>query len=235
MIDTIETFTERLKKDWLPSFCGAPHRDYPLDGFKASSIKKLDQLDAHWFMWAVDNELVSESEGFFVAPRSAAKEQIFWEGATNVTPRPITLWLEPIITIGALARLNAQFGWPIENLGAQSKTWAFDLVCYETASDREVIGCEVKKSLREIEKLLAFMNAHGGKPPLDSEPANSAERNAYRKVQGIRRSWPKLFWALWPGGKGKIFSVHREKDSEKFRLVTAAEELLRHENALKSY
>jgi hypothetical protein len=50
----------------LPSFCGAPHRNYPPDGFKTSSIRKLDEFDAHWFMRAVDSNLVVESEGFFV-------------------------------------------------------------------------------------------------------------------------------------------------------------------------
>lgn len=182
-------------------------------------------------MRAVDGGLVSESEGFFFAPRGAAKEQIFWQGERKSTPRPITLWVEPIITIGALARLNAEYGWPVENLGAQSKTWAFDLVCYQKASDRKLVACEVKKESKEIEKLLAFMNAQCGRPPLDPEPKNSAERNAYRKVQGIRRAWPKLFWALGPGGKGLVFRIHRENDSEHFRLDSTSEESLRYENA----
>lgn len=231
MTDTIKRFTERLEKDWLPSFCGALHRDYPSDGFKVSSIGKLDEFDALWFMRAIDNQLVSESEGFFVAPRSAAKEQIFWQGTRNVTPRPITLWVEPIITIGALTRLHSEYGWPIENLGAQSKTWAFDLVCYESASDREIIACEVKKNQKEVEKMLDFMNVHCGKFPLDSEPENSIERNAYRKVQAIRESWAKLFWALGPGGNGQLFCVDREKYSQKFRLIPTSEELLEYKNA----
>jgi len=75
--NTIIVFTERLEKDWLLSFCGAPHRNYTPDGFKTSSISKLDEFDAHWFMRAIDSGLVTESDGFFIAPRSAAKEQIF--------------------------------------------------------------------------------------------------------------------------------------------------------------
>lgn len=231
MLDSIAIFTALLHRDWLPSFCDAPHRSFPLDGFKASSITKLDEFDALWFMRAIDAGVVSESGGFFVASRSAAKEQIFWEGAKNVIPRPITLWVEPIITIGALARLNSEFGWPIVNLGAQSITWAFDLVCYESGSNREIIVCEVKKTVKEIEHLLAYMNSYCGKASLELEPEHSAKRNAYRKVQGIRRTWPTFFWALGPCGNGKAFSVQREKGTEMFRLVPVPEEFLRYENA----
>ena len=231
MTNTITIFTERLEKDWLLSFCGAPHRNYTPDGFKTSSIQKLNEFDAHWFMRAIDSDLVAESDGFFVAPRSAAKEQIFWQGAKNVTPRPVTLWVEPVITIGALARLAEEYGWPVDNLGSQSKTWEFDLVCYEARSDNEVIACEVKKDRKEIEKLLHFMNVYCVQNPLDSEPVNAAERNAYRKVQGIRKSWPKIFWALGPGGNGQVFLVLRENGSEIFHLDPVSEEFLKYENA----
>lgn len=231
MTNTITIFTGRLEKDWLLSFCGATHRNYSPEGFKTSSIRKLDEFDAHWFMQAIDSDLVAESEGFFVAPRSAAKEQIFWDGAKNATPRPITLWVEPVITIGALARLTEEFGWPVDNLGTQSKTWEFDLVCYETNSDNEVIACEVKKDEKEIVKLLHFINVYCVQNPLDSEPENAAERNAYRKVQGIRKTWPKFFWALGPGGNGQAFLIIRDNGSEIFRLDRVSEEFLKYENA----
>jgi len=231
MSNPIHKFTDRLQNDWLPSFCSAPHRNYPSDGFKHSSIEKLDEFDAKWFMRAIDDDLVSQSDGFFMAPRSTAKEQIFWQGAKNVTPRPITLWVEPVITIGALSRLNHEFGWPIENLGAQSKTWAFDLVCYDTTSDREIVACEVKKDMKEIEKLIKFMNQHCSNPSLESEPINATEKNAYRKVQGIRRSWPTLFWALGPASGGQVFRVSRENDSEQFFLIPTSKEELRYKNA----
>lgn len=182
-------------------------------------------------MLAVDSGLVSESNGFFVAPRSAAKEQMFWEGIKTVRPRPITLWIEPIITIGALARLNKEYGWPVENLGTQSKTWAFDLICYEAVSDKELVACEVKKDMKELEKLLNFMSAHCSSGPDDVEPENAVERNAYRKVQGIRRSWPHLFWALGPGGKGQVYRIHREGHSQQFSLFPTNEESLRYEKA----
>lgn len=231
MSQIIEKFTQRLYDDWLPSFCGAPHRNYSSAGFKESSIKKLREYDAHWFMRAVDSQLVRESDGFFMAPRSMAKEQIFWQGAKNKNPRPVTLWVEPVITIGALARLNEQYGWPASNLGAQSKTWAFDLVCYETSSAGELICCEVKKQPAEISELLKYMHAHSTEPVQEHEPTDAKERNAYRKVQGIRSSWPSYFWALGPSGKGQAFQVQREHESQNFSLIACSEELLRYAGA----
>lgn len=224
MPKTMETFADRLHREWLPSYCNAPHRQYSVEGFKDSTIENLSSFDAMWFMRAIDDDLVTETEGDFLAPRSSAKEMIFWEGAKKEVPRPITLWIEPIITIGALARLSTQFGWPSSQLGAQSKTWEFDLVCYCSDSGAEHIVCEVKKTSKEIEKLLHFMHHYSGKETQEIEPKNQAERNAYRKVQGIRKRWPKLFWALGPNDDSHIFKIIRNEGSDIFDLLLVTED-----------
>lgn len=228
MSGAISEFTDLIYSRLLPSFCGAPHRNLSMTGFIEASIKKLSEYDAGWFLTAIKTGIVSESDGFFLAPRSSAKEQIFWEGSRNQDPRPITLWIEPIITIGALARLRMEFGWPVEYLGAQSKTWAFDLVCYRDSSAEEKIVCEVKKNDGEIDNLLIYMNHYCGKPPQSEEPENPKERNAYRKVQGIRRSWPEVFWALGPQGRGQVFSIQRDGPSPCFSLNSESEQTLKY-------
>lgn len=217
MDKTLSEFEERLFSDWLPNFCNAPHRNYPSDGFKKESMEKLTSHDAHWFMKALEMELFTEFDGFFVAPKSSAKEQIFWQGQKNIKPRPITLWIEPIITIGALGRLHTFYSWPTDNLGAQSEDWAFDLVCYKDNSDEQLIACEVKKTKREVDKLLELMMWHSCRD--ETEPKNSTEKNAYRKVQGIRKAWPSLFWALGPDDYGKVFKVVRDTTTSNFELV----------------
>lgn len=226
MPHTISIFTDRLYKEWLPSYCNAVHRCYSIEGFKPSTIENLSEYDANWFMQALDNDLVFESEGDFLAPRSYAKEIIFWEGSKKENPRSITLWIEPIITIGALARLNKEFGWPASNLGAQSKTWEFDLACYRGASEKEYIVCEVKKTPQEIEKLLHFMQHYSLKEVQSNEPENATERNAYRKVQGIRKTWPILFWALGPNNDSHVFEIVRSEGSEIFSLLPSPKEAL---------
>ena len=90
-------------------------------------------------MRALDAQLVNPEGPYFLAARSRAREQIFWEGLKSKPRRSITLWLEPIITIGMRARLHFEKGWPAESLGAQSKDWAFDFVCYG-ANERAVVG-----------------------------------------------------------------------------------------------
>ena len=231
MSHTISTFSDRLNREWLPSYCNASHRCYSIKGFKASTIKNLSEYDAKWFMRALDDGLVTESDGYFLAPRSAAKEMIFWEGSKQESPRPIILWIEPIITIGALARLSKEIGWPATNLGAQSKTWEFDLACYRGASEDEYIVCEVKKAPREIEKLLNFMEFYSAKEAQTIEPENATERNAYRKIQGIRKTWPVLFWALGPNNDTHVFKIVRDGSSEIFSLLPVSEEALKYEEA----
>jgi len=222
--NSLSQFEARLFESWLPSFCEAPHRSYPSDGFRRESISKLSEHDAYWFIKAIDLNLVTEADGFFVAPLSKAKEQIFWQGLKSIEPRPITLWIEPIITIGALAKLYEIHDWPSEKLGTQSKTWAFDLVGYGKDSDDEILACEVKKSIKETDVLIELMKGYAADASI-GEPHGGKERNAYKKVTGIRRTWPSIFWALGPTDYSRVYEVDR-KNSDEFSLVETNESKL---------
>lgn len=220
----LTTFREKLASDWLPSFCHAPHRSYALEGFKPESIDKLSEHDANWFLKALELNLVSQEHGCFIAPLSQAKEQIFWEGSKNKNPRPITLWLEPVITIAALAILHKNYGWPPDKLGTQSKTWAFDLVGYGSNSEEEILVCEVKKSKAEVDTLLTLMKEYS-QLNLEVIPDSGKERNAYKKVIGIRATWPKFFWALGPAGYEYIYQIKRSGDYH-FDLIECSTDAL---------
>lgn len=213
-------FVERIRGEWLDSFCDARANDFRPEGFVEKSLDRLDGRDAYWFMRALDLGLVLESGGFFTSPRSAAKEQIFWSDRTETDCRNTYLWAEPVITIGACARLVEEYNWPIDLVGTQSKyPWPFDLVCYEQASEEERIVCEVKKATREIDKMVEQMKSYGRLKPLAVEPTCSIERNSYRKAKGIRVSWPKVFWALGPAGHGEVFEIIRQNGTELFHLA----------------
>ena len=205
-------FAKRLKSEWLPAFCEARPDDIISQGFDVETIDSLSEKDAFWFLRAFDLGLIEESKGTFLLPQSKVKEQIFWEGPRGASPRKITLWLEPVITIGASARLVDEFGWPQGQIGAQSEyPWPFDLVAYSSDQSQEIIACEVKKSEREVDKLVQNLKKFGEIPPLFEEPVSQVERNSYRKVVGIRKSWPKFFWALGPCGYGGVFAIERTK------------------------
>lgn len=227
MPEPLKEFSERLETTWLPSFCYAPHRNHSTDGFKRDSLHNLSEYDARWFLEAVDQGLVTESGGFFRAPQTKAKEQIFWTGTKGVVPRPLTLWVEPIITMGAVARLHVEFGWPADQLGTQSEyPWPFDLVGYHEDLRRERLLCEVKKNGREIGHLVRMMRQYADTLP-PTEPVEGPKRNAYRKSRAIGRSDATVFWALGPGGVGNVFRIERHFDPPRHEIAPRETDALR--------
>jgi len=214
-----EKFAQRLFLEWLPTFCDSRAEDFNIKGFKDKSLERLSDFDAYWFMKAVDTGMIAEKDGFFTSPKSSAKEQILFGGLKGQEIRDIFLWAEPVITLGAVARLVEEFHWPIELIGAQSKyPWPFDLVCYAANSDDYLVACEVKKSKSEIVKLMADMNVFASSDPCQNEPQNAVKKNAFRKVVGIRESWPTLFWALGPDNFGKVYKIEKEVGSDLFKM-----------------
>ncbi|MFT5638434.1 MAG: hypothetical protein ACI861_001256 [Paracoccaceae bacterium] len=215
-----EKFVDRMYSEWLPAFCDSRAGDFKVEGFHEKSLKRLTGYDACWFMEAVDKGFVVENGGFFTAPKSSAKEQVFWGGRKGMEIRDIYLWAEPVITIGAVARLVEEFNWPIDLVGTQSKyPWPFDLVCYASNADDYIIACEVKKSKQEIVKLIDQMVSFSTVEPLQTEPENATARNAYRKIVGIRESWPEIFWALGPDGFEMVFRIQRVNGTDVFTLL----------------
>ena len=215
----LEEFRARLTSDWIPSFCTArAERRYFADGFKWETVEQVAEFDARWFLTAVDAGLVTEEDGFFTAPMSRAREQLFWSGPAHEERRSFTLWLEPIITIGALARLHVQHGWPRELLGCQSRDYGLDLVCYD-ASGRFVVAGEVKKTQKEVRFLLESMRNYAADPELP-EPARGPLRNAFKKVASIRGNWPAAFWAVGPAGLSEVYRVARAAEAASFALET---------------
>ena len=106
-------------------------RNYDIAGFRPDA-KRVSDFDAEGFLRALDHNVVTmDSGGRFRMPRSAVDEVIFYEHPPKTVPRPITLWIEPIITIGAVARLYLDYGWPRECLGMQSVKWEFDVTAFE--------------------------------------------------------------------------------------------------------
>ncbi len=221
-------FTTRLLDDWLPAFCNARSSEFAPEGFVRASLAKLAAFDARWFLRAIDAGLVvAHADGSFTAPQSKAKEWIFWSGLKSISPRPFTLALEPVITIGALARLHDVHGWPRRCLGMQAAyPWPFDLIGYADGSDQELLVCEVKKDDRQLSALVSLMKDYARIEPLPAEPTDSVKRNAYRKIAGVRRTWPPVLWAVGPSGSQHVFGIRRNGASALFDLVPVRPESL---------
>lgn len=105
-----------------------------------------------------------------------------------------------------LSRLHFDWGWPKDCLGIQSRKWEFDATAYLPQNlTNEYLACEVKKTERELKDLIALMHQFGRSDVSDIRKVN--ERNAFKKVQGLRARRPHLFWAVGPGGKNVLFRV----------------------------
>jgi len=210
-------FRLRVIERLLPEFCR--HYNCATTGFREETLERIGEVDAHWFLQALESGAVQRRDGaFFEAIKSKAKEMIFWHGAKLVSPRPITLWAEPVITIAAAGRLHGGFGWPKDRIGLQSKrNWAFDLVGYR-ADDSTPLVCEVKKSRAEIDALDAAIHTFLSRPPGTVEPKHSGLRNAYRKVKALRLMRPRVLWLQGPENYHKVYKVNWESSGSSAAL-----------------
>ena len=159
-----EEFQQTLYNRFIPEFCSELKRNCQIAGFKKPTVQ-ISEDDARYFLMALHSGLIQhEGCGRYRAARSSTFEQLFWTGSKEGEPRQFTLWLEPVITLGALARLHFDYGWPRDLIGTQSVDYAFDLVTYLSNGPHEFIACEVKKTAREIEQLLCLMKDYGQDP-----------------------------------------------------------------------
>jgi|SRR5450631_3284654 len=212
MTDSLSEFVSRVETDLLPSYCRA--KGYPEAGFKRESLGKVTSADARNCLRAIDEALLERLPNQrFTMPRNTATEILFWEGSTQKVPRPITLWLEPVITFAAIARLHFDFGWPKELLATQPKSWAFDIsASFADHGDREHIVGEVKKSSKEIDVLLRDLNSFCSEPRNEEPPKGDPRRNAFKKWDRLRAIEAPIFWAIGPGSSDIVFNVDRQSD-----------------------
>lgn len=205
---TLEAFRNRVLLNLLPEYCDDSSRGWGSDGFKPD-WSKISELDANDFLRALDANLVEHvGRGQYVAPRSACKEQFFWEGEKRITPRPIYLWLEPIITVAALARLHFEYGWPRELIGMQSQDYAFDVTTFHPSDMvNEHVACEVKKSASELDRLVETMQQLAADDARFEAAVPQARINAFRKLQALRARKSPVFWALGPDAASFVFRV----------------------------
>ena len=201
-MNALQKFSQRLHTEWLPAYCCDAQRNYDPSGFKPASIK-VSEADARDCMLAIDQKVVVDAGGGrFRACMSSAHEVLFWEGHKTKSPRSITLWLEPVITFSALARLHVAYAWPKENLGTQPRGWAFDLAAYRRGADQppQILG-EVKKSSSELhvlrEDLLKLSNG--------AAPA-TLPKNSTRKWHAVLVNKPRLVWLVGPNEESYLYA-----------------------------
>lgn len=218
--NAVAEFKSRLYADWLPTFANDAKRQYGVQGFRDESIK-LGEFDAANFLRAMAGSLVEDlGGGRYRCAHSRANEQLFWTGERSKVPRPMTLWLEPVITIATLARLHYDLGWPEGRLGMQTADYAFDLAAYADGEGSGlVIACEVKKSRSEVDHLVSNLKYHSQEQDREPQSERSRHLNSFRKWVALRRRRPALLWIVGPDGYEFVFELGHTADSTRLRPV----------------
>lgn len=203
---------ERLLYDRLiPEFCSDPKRRCEPSTFDRASVR-VRESDAADFLRAWNAGLFEHrGRGLYRSATSTVSEQFFWTGRNLPGARSFKLWLEPVITVAAFARLHFDYGWPHHLISTQSVDWAFDLVARLPDREHEFVAGEIKKTEAEIDQLLVLMKEFGRNPNLPV-PASGKARNAYKKVLALRRRQAPVFWAIGPGGFSKVHAVEYGAD-----------------------
>lgn len=211
--DPLIRFTERLRDEWLPTYCHDPKRDYSVAGYR-DRPNQITASDASDFMWSLDNRIVEDhGGGRYRVPRSGADVIIFWEGRKAKSPGPITLSREPVITIASIARLYRDHRWPTNCLGMEPGRWQFDFGAFlSAASSKEHIAGEVKKDVKELDRLLKHLHdmCRDGGSRISVSTAGRAD--ACKKWEGLCRSRAPLFWAVGPGGISHVLEVSYDSE-----------------------
>lgn len=209
----LEAFKHRVLTELLPKYCDDPSRGWGSAGFKPN-WGRVSEVDAQDFLQGLDAGLVQHiGRGQYLAKRSASKEQFFWEGQKHIFPRPISLWLEPIITVAGLARLHFEFGWPEHLIGMQSQDYAFDLATYLGAAETtEHVACEVKNSQKQLDDLIKNMRKFANDNVHSEVGLSNKEVNAYRKLVALRKRKAPIFWALGPERVSFVFNMSYSVD-----------------------
>lgn len=219
-------FYRRLISEWVISDCNVRGDDVQPQGFVDSNFRDLSEFDAHWFLVALEANHMTETLSVFHTIGHGVKLRIFSHGTSWEALRKTTLSLEPIICVGAVARLIDQYGWPASQLGQCAFPWPFDLVCFDRDRKKELVNCEVKKSHNEVAALMNWMRYFAAIAPLEVTPTNSIKKNAYKKIVGLRKSRPAYFWVLGPEGIGNTYRLVWDRDDTLFQFAPVPERVL---------
>jgi|SRR5579859_1866635 len=220
---------ERVLRCWLPAWCRAPFRPAPLNpsAFMTTDWSFLTPGIAHWFLAAIDADVVEVTENADFRLGNSASEGLFEHGPKDRTPRPTKLRRESFLEIAATGMLALQFGWPKHRLRFQSPRWAFDLLAYsDDAWNRVAIAMEAKRLQKEAENLAASLQVCGMRGS-HTEAECTQPKNHHRKYMGLLEHTPRILWIVGPEalsrtpdlvfrvrkGRGGLVHLHRAAPS----------------------
>lgn len=219
---------DRLSR--LERSLGRDPGNYVLDPRNA---EKIPETDIEWLFRAIESGALTElPDGDFRMPRSGARERLYSHGSSKECPVRVGIWIEPVISIGAVSRLMWAYRWPAECIGLQTGNWGFDLTCYEPGSEKVVIQCEVKVLEREVDHMCQYFESQLNGTGSEDTGTTAQRKNWNKKLVELNSTRPKIFWALGPGGYEHVYRVERTGPLGELRLKKASSALLRHRPSL---
>lgn len=234
----IEVFKRRLYEEWLPHFCNDKKREkdgYSSAVFKETSVDEVSGFDAENFMHALDNKLVRDhGGGRYHCKRPDALElgaevKIFKTDRKPiqvdgkiVEPRLLSLSVEELITIGAIARLVLDYGWSEKSLCMEIRekwpergtTSPFDFAVFdEVSSGIMCVAGEVKSKEKLLDALVEDLIDFGEAGLTSDSGLAKKEDASYRKWEALLRRKASFFWAVGPNNYTHLYSVKYGADS----------------------
>lgn len=207
-------FDNLLKSRLIPEFCSDPDRRLNISGF-AEKSNRLSEEDTEDFLRAWKAGLLfHQGRGQYIIGNAKVHEQFFWTGSKTAELRTFTLWMEPIISMGAIARLHLDYRWPISRLAAQSPDWAYDIIALGNGGPTAIVG-EVKKTRAEVDDLFALMVQFGANPATPA-PSSGKTRNAFKKILSLRKFPAPILWLIGPSRYELVFHVRYSGDLVSF-------------------
>lgn len=221
----VDEFWDLVERDLLPEYL----KD---NGYLAGGLRRpAEQLggsDVEWFLAALRSGLVQRlPKGELWLPGSPSRTTLFWEHEKSISPRPITLYIEGLVTVATAARLHYVFGWPKWCLGFESSDSAFDLVGILPRRKHEWLAGEAKSTAGGVGRLIGMIQECGSKGPHDDCLSGKAVvLNSHRKWLGLVRSRAPVFFAFGPDRDWHVFEV-THGPSKRIALKDAPESALR--------
>ncbi len=215
MTDAQQEFARRVKDEWLPAFCADPKRRYDPTVFDPTA-KVITDADARDFMRAIDSGIAFfDSRQRCGMRRGRASDAIFTEGKKATTRRPVSLWVETVLTVAAGARLHFTHGWPADSLGMQPHAdFALDLAAFTTSdSVNQQIAAEIKPTLEELTTLsINLRRCCAGDHDDSCLEKHRARRNAHNKWRALRARQPPVLWLVSPAPHSEIYRLAYRAD-----------------------
>lgn len=193
------------------------HSYYDLD---LRNLDKLADIDVQNFFRSIEVGGIRDcGDGHLALARDGCRLRMFDHGLKGGARQTAKVSVEPILSIGVVARLVEMFGWPAQAIGTQMDKGAFDLSIYAGSSTVPAVQCEIKVRASEVDAMadyfLSVLNA--------GKPLEERHKNWNRKLNSIAVQPPKLVWLLAPGQHERVFRLDAPGSTLRFFEVPATQ------------